>query len=358
MLSMYPVLGMYLSELRAFLRCASCRFAALYFVPFYAGLVQAGRDTVGYALLSALFWFAYSLSIEVTNRLTDRVEDEVNRPERTQLCAQVGWQWLRRIEVVGWCTVVVFDMLWLRMDFNIVLVALLAAGFAFGIGYSRGPRFARARYIGLVVLNLVFGGVFLLGWAAAAPFAQPDGPPWRQLASFAPLAVIVGVFVVTLAGIKDITDRCGDLTVGYSSPFVDMLERQQAAWLKAIITTPFLLVLGFTLGGLLPLRLLALLTFAPLSALVVDAVLHADTTREQMVVRELFYNYWFIFSSTALLLFIPRAALLYAAIGALVYWTITTRWLHWVQPVTIMDIKHLVHTVAMRDRPRPASPNV
>jgi 4-hydroxybenzoate polyprenyltransferase len=353
-LGAHPPVAARLGSLRSFLRCASCRFAALYFVPFFAGVVQAGRGTVGRALLGAVFWLAYSISIEVTNRLTDRVEDEVNRPERTQFCIDVGWRSLQRVEIAGWCVVLAIDCLWLWLNPSVVLAVLLVAGLAVGIGYSRGPRLARMRYVGLAVLNLVFGGVFLLGWAAGSSFSGRGELAWRHLAAFGPLAVIVGVFVVALAGIKDITDRGGDLAVGYRSHFVDILDRERTTLLRGLAGLPFLLVLAFALWRLLPLREVTLLMFAPLSALVLDAVSHAETARDRMVVRELFYAYWLVFSSAALLLFVPRVSLGLAVAGALLYWSIATRWLHWAQSVTIAEIRGLVRQAAGRER-RPAA---
>ncbi|HEY2283059.1 MAG TPA: UbiA family prenyltransferase [Solirubrobacteraceae bacterium] len=332
---------------RSLLRCASCRFAALYFVPFFAGLVLTGGDTILGALLAAAFSLAFSTSVEVTNRLTDRVEDAVNRPERTALCERVGWQRLQAFEVASWCTVAGLGVLWLCLNPSPLLAGLLLAGAVFGVGYSRGPRLARARYAGLVVLNLTFGGVFVLGWAAGTSFR--DAPAWHQLASFAPLAVVVGVFVVTLAGIKDITDRHGDLSVGYRSPFVDILDRRRSNWLMALAAAPFALVCLFTLAGLLAPRLLALVAFAPSSVLVVEAALNANTPHERLVVREIFYRYWFIFSSASLLLFTPRPDLLIAIAGAWLYWIMATRWLHWTPSVTFTDIKALWTPMTRRD---------
>src|SRR6185436_5876673 len=51
---------------RAFLQCASCRFAALYAVPFCAGLAAAGSPRAATALLGAGFWLVLTLAIEVT----------------------------------------------------------------------------------------------------------------------------------------------------------------------------------------------------------------------------------------------------------------------------------------------------
>lgn len=343
-------------NLRAFLRGTSVRFVALYFVPFYAGMALAGKGTLGYAALGVLYWLVFSFGIEATNRLTDRSEDEVNRPERTQMCAQVGWRTIQRVEIVSWCGVVAFNVLWLYLNSNVLLAVLAVGGVVAGIGYSRGPRLSRARYIGFVLLNLVFAGVFMFGWAAGAPFSRAGGPDWHQLTSFAPVAVIVSSFVVSFAGIKDLTDRRGDLAIGYRSPFVDMLERGQTGWLKAIACIPFAFTLIFTVAGLLPLRFIVLLAFVPVSVVVVETILRAQEPRERMVVREIFYNYWFAFSSAALLLLIPRLDLLLAVGVSFAYWVLATRWLHWVEFVTIAEFKRLMYTVTTRRRPGPAQP--
>jgi 4-hydroxybenzoate polyprenyltransferase len=341
---------------RSLLRCASCRYAALYFVPVYAGLTLAGRGTIVSMLLAGIFCFMFSVSVEVTNRLTDRAEDTINRPERTALCAKVGWHRLQVVEVAGWCAVVVLDALWLYLNPSPIFAGLLLSSAVFGVGYSRGLRLVRVRYIGLVVLNLAFGGVFVLGWAAGTVFIHGATRHWDQLASFAPLAVVVGIFVVTLAGIKDITDRDGDLSVGYRSPFVDLLERRKSSWLKALAAAPFVLICAFTLTGLLPLRLFALVAFAPCSALLVKAVLNVNTPHTRLVVRELFYRYWFVFSSASLLLFIPRLALVLATIGATLYWVIATQWLHWTPPVTMTEFRDLLGASGSRHSPRPMPP--
>jgi 4-hydroxybenzoate polyprenyltransferase len=338
----------YLSNIRALLRCTSCRFAAIYFVPFYAGLIQAGRKTVTLGLLGAVFCFVFSLSVEATNRLTDRIEDEVNHPDRTQLCARVGWQRLRSTELVGWLIVGVLDGLWLSINENIVLAVLLVTGFVIGISYSRGLRLARIRYIGIIVLNLVFADAFLQGWATS--FSRSDDRSWQQLLAFVPLAIIIGVFVMGLAGIKDLTDRHGDLIAGYNSHFAEMVERQRTTALKVVSVVPFFLLLSFILLGWLSVRLLGLLVFAPFSMLMVEVLRYSHAPRELMVIRELFYTYWLVFSSVALLLFTPRVTLLCAFVGALFYWTIATRWFHWVQPIKRSDIKRLVYVATRHSK--------
>jgi 4-hydroxybenzoate polyprenyltransferase len=321
----------------AFLKCASCRFAALYFVPFAGGLVWTGRGTLGYIALGALFWIVHSLGIEVTNRLSDRNEDEINRPERTRLCECVGWHELRLVQLFLWCAVLAIDVAWLVLAGNLLFGLLLALSFCIGVAYSRGPRLARTRYIGLLTFNLVFCGIFIMGWSVGNPFSRSSSVWLNQLASFGPLLVIVGLFIVTLIGVKDLTDRAGDLHIGYQSLFVDLLERRRTTVMRCMVACPFVLILASVSLGMLPARLAALIGFAPISAIVVEAIPHAQTRTDRLLVREVFYHYWLVFSSASLLLLLPGKALALAVAGASCYWVITSRWLHWSERLRISD---------------------
>jgi 4-hydroxybenzoate polyprenyltransferase len=205
----------------------------------------------------------------------------------------------------------------------------LAASVGLGLVYSRGIRLSRSRAFAPLTLNLLFGGSFLLGWSAGNPLRQSGDYAWSQFLMFLPLLVVVGLFVLALAGIKDITDREGDVRVGYRSLFVDLVERPSSALIVGVASMPFLGLLAFVLGGLLPARLLLLMALAPVSAIIVSATRRAHTGSEKLLIREAFYGYWLAFSSAALLLFLPSAALA-AAIGATAaYWACATRWLHW-----------------------------
>jgi 4-hydroxybenzoate polyprenyltransferase len=334
----------------SFLKCASCRFATLYFVPFFAGLAFARRDTLGYAGLGALFWIIHTMAIEVTNRLSDRREDELNRPERTALCASVGWTTLETLELGLWCAVLLIDVAWLILAGNLEFAVLLALGVGVGISYSRGLRLARTRYIGLLVLNLVFSGTFIMGWSVGNPFSQPTHIWLKQMASFTPILVIVGVFIVTLIGVKDLTDRAGDLRVGYHSPFVDLVERRHAIFIWCLIGCPFVLIIACLLLGLVPARMLALVGFVPVSAILAEAVRHARTPAESLIVREVFYSYWLAFCSSGLLLFLPGKALALAIAGAISYWILTTQWLHWGERIHLIDLIQIIRISGVRGK--------
>jgi 4-hydroxybenzoate polyprenyltransferase len=311
--------------------------------------VQGGQFTAGYVALGAAYWILLSLGIEVTNRLADRREDAINRPERTALCGIVGWSRLKSIQYVIWCTVFVLDLVWILVAGNLLLVGLLASSFGLGVVYSRGPRLSRKRFFSFITLNLLFGGAFLLGWSIGDPLGPPGHSGWDQFMTFLPLLVTVGLFILALIGIKDITDSLGDTQIGYRSLFVDLVERRSSLMLGLVAGVPFFALLVFVSVDLLPMRMLILVTFVPVSAIVVSAARSAHTKLETMLVREAFYGYWLIYSSSALLLLLPHTALAGAIVAAVAYWMLTTRWLHWGRPLSRADLLRIVQ-IAIRRR--------
>ncbi|HKG03497.1 MAG TPA: UbiA family prenyltransferase [Conexibacter sp.] len=331
-------------NLRALLQCASCRFGALYYVPFCAGMAAAGTLSLATALLGAAFWLTLGMAIEVTNRLADRVEDAVNRPERTALCETVGWELLARVQLLLWGLVVVATAVWVALAPNALLLLLLVSGAGFGLAYSRGPRLARHRALVFVVLSGTFVGPFCLGVAAGDPLAGTASTAgFAQLGEFVPLFWVLTLFISSLAGIKDITDRAGDEAIGYRSAFVAFAERHGTAALTALAAVPFAALVGFVAAGQLPARALALLVFLPLSAGVALAVRGAhDRPADQLLVREALYDHWLAFTTATLLVCFPSLGLLAALAGAWLWWLVASRWLHWGAPLRLADLPRVV----------------
>lgn len=295
-------------------------------MPFFAALVHTGHATVAYAVFGAFFWLVTSSAIEVTNRLSDRCEDEINRPERTALCDTFGWGRLERAERALWGTLLLVDLAWVAFDGNVALGILLGASLALGFAYSRGPRLARRSALSLLTLSLLFGGAFLIGWAAGDPLSAQG---WRLLETGLPFICIIGLFIVAFAGIKDITDTAGDARVDYHSWFVRFVESGGSSSATALALVPFGALIPLVAVGLLPTSLLALLCFAPVSSRLALAVGDAHDAQERMLVREAFYVYWLLLSSASMLLFLPRWEMLVAVVAGGLYWGLTTRFLHW-----------------------------
>ena len=346
-------------RLRALLQCASCRFGALYYAPFCAGMAAAGTLTVLTAPLGAAFWLTLGLAIEVTNRLADRTEDAVNRPERTALCALVGWRSLARIQLGLWGAVVAATGAWLALAPNALLLLLIVSGAGFGVTYSRGPRLARHRALVLVVLSGTFVGPFCLGFAAGDPLGAASDAGFSQLGEFVPLFWVLTFFISSLAGIKDITDRPGDEAIGYRSAFVAFAERHGTAALTALAAVPFVALTAFAATGLLPARALALLAFLPASVAVALAVRGADDRpADQLLVREALYHHWLSFTTATLLVLYPSAGLAAALAGGWLWWIAASRLLHWSAPLRLADLPRvaaLTWTGSRARRPLPAS---
>jgi 4-hydroxybenzoate polyprenyltransferase len=339
-------------QLRTLFRCASCRFVVFYYVPFFAGLIESNHLTAFTITFGFFFWLVQSLATEVTNRLADRVEDEVNRPERTALCAAFGWERLRALEWALWGTMAIMSGIWLAVDGNVGLALMLVGCILVGIGYSRGPRLSRSRAFAFLMINVVFGGSYFVGWMAGDP---TGALAWQQLESFFPLLVVVGLFILVLAGIKDITDEAGDREVGYRSPFVEVVNGRASAipWLLAL--APSATTALFVLTGLLPLRLAVLLIFAPVSLALMTAAARAQTVSDRLIVREAFYNYWLIYSSTALLAFAPSWEMMAAITGSAALWLGATYFLHWGDGLGRADLRHLLRLSRASQRSVPAS---
>lgn len=329
-----------MGQVRDVLRCGSCRFAALYFIPFCGGLAAAGDVRVAPLLLAAAGWIVLTLAIELTNRLADRVEDAINRPERTRLCAGVGWRRLARLQLALWAVVAAAAAAWVALAPGWLLVALLAAGAGAGAGYSRGPRLARRRLLVFVMLSGTFVGPFCLGWVAGSPGAGLGA--FARLGRFSPLFWVATLFICSLAGIKDVTDRRGDEAIGYRSAFLALADRHSRAVLALLVSVPYAALAGFVAAGSLPPRMLALAATLPLSLALGLAVRGAGASAQRgLLVREALYGHWLAFTSLALLARYPSAALLAALAGAWTYWLLAGRHLHWTAPLRRADLRRL-----------------
>jgi 4-hydroxybenzoate polyprenyltransferase len=342
-------------RLRALLQCGSCRFGALYYVPFCGGMAAAGTLDALTALLGAAFWLMLGLAIEVTNRLSDRAEDAVNRPERTALCELAGWRTLARAQLALWGLVLAVALLWVALNPNALLVLLLLSGAGFGVAYSRGPRLARHRALVFVVLSGTFVGPFCLGFAAGDPRGATSDATFAGLGPFVPLFWVMTFFISSLAGVKDVTDRAGDEAIGYRSAFVAFAERHGTAALTALTAVPFAALAAFVAAGSLPARALALLAFLPLSAAIALAVRGAhDRPADQLLVREALYHHWLAFTSAAVLALFPGTALLAALAGAWSWWIAASHLLHWSAPLRLADLPRVAALAAAGRTGRPA----
>jgi 4-hydroxybenzoate polyprenyltransferase len=310
----------------ALLRCTSCRFTAIYFVPFFGALAERGLGTVLWGAFGCLLWFAHSTGTEAVNRLSDRTEDAINRPERTALCERVGFDRLRAVAVLAWAVVGVLDVGALAARRSVTLAVLLLLGAIAAVGYSYGLRLGRRGYVSLFVLTFPFGGTFLIGWALAHPVL--DGPATRDLLLLAgPLLLVGGFSIAMLAGVKDMTDVTGDVAAGYRSVWVEFVRTHRGWAVFAVVTWPYLLLAA--LAATVAPRYWPMFALAPVVLVLALCITRSRTASEHMAVRELLYLYWLAMECVGLWCYAPRPETAAAALAAAAWWLFATRFLHW-----------------------------
>lgn len=329
----------------ALLRCGSCRFAVLYFLPAYAAMTRDGLSGWAWVLAAAVYWWLLSLGTELTNRLGDRTEDEVNRPERTALCHVVGFATLAWVAVLAWIAVFVGDILWVAVVPSLGLAVLLFCAGFFGIAYTYGPRLKRSRYLSLAVLTFPFCGTFLVGWALGGPEASTDRTH-DLLSSVLPFCVFLGLTIGSLAGIKDVTDIEGDARVGYESAWVRLVRSNPAGVVGALLAIPSVVLLVAVAAGLLPPSMAWLVLAFPCSWFVAMIGKGAVTPQAAGAARELAYTYWLAFLSAALLVYAPSRDLAVAVVVGVAYWFVTSRWLHWSTGLSLQKTRVLAATAS------------
>jgi 4-hydroxybenzoate polyprenyltransferase len=307
----------------AFVKVSSIRFMAFYFVAFYGAIEVSGAGAVRVAALGALLWCVSCAGIELTNRYADRVEDEINRPERTALCKLVGYTTIGKAAFGIQAALLVLYLAWFAAARKVDLFAVQMASWLLGWGYSVGPRLKARRYGVLVALSCTFVLPFLFGFAVRGRLVE---------APLAPLCV--PAFVISLSGVKDITDVAGDAERGYRSLFVDLAERRSGRALLALLASPYLLIAVLVLAGAAPARFLSLLLLAPGSLLFAVLVRGGRGPEETASVRESLYHFWFVFLAATMALLCPTKGLLAALASAAVFWVVATRKLHWATGLT------------------------
>lgn len=303
-------------------RSCSVRFTAYYWVGWAVGLAVNDRLDVAWALLGVPLWLAYCVGTEAVNRIADRTEDAVNRPERTALCEEFGWRRLTAVAVASWAVFVSIGaaLTWSHPGFALPAILLVDMGVA--LGYSIGPAFKRHRILSLLALTAPVTTPLVTGWAV-------HGTVDTLLSPVLPAVAVQAAFSLGLAGIKDITDVAGDREIGYASLWLALIRLWRPAAVYGLIGAPFLLLTAAVVTGVLPVVALAALPLAVVSALVVTAASRAATPAGREAAREVMHQYTFGFLAVALVACVPTPSALVAAVVAAAYWALASKTLHW-----------------------------
>jgi 4-hydroxybenzoate polyprenyltransferase len=205
----------------AFLMCTSACFVATYYLPYLIGLTAAHALHPPALLGGLVFFAALSTAVEALNRISDRQEDEVNRPGRTHLCHLVGYDRLAgaaRVALVA----AVASALWMGLRAGTPLAWLfLFLSLGVGVGYSFMPGgtkpLKRSRLLSPSLNAMPTVGPVLVGYTTAPTWAGDRTP------ELVAVALLLYLAILGIGGAKDVTDLRGDATIGYRSAYLDHL---------------------------------------------------------------------------------------------------------------------------------------
>jgi UbiA prenyltransferase family len=327
-----------LRDLSVWLRCGSCRFTAYYFLAFYAGLLLEGGGGWAWLAFGFVYWFAFSTATELTNRLSDRVEDEVNRPERTALCHRVGFDRIRRVTIALWTGILIADVAWLVAYPRPLLAALLAVAAIASVNYSFGVRAKRRYYLSPFIITFPFCGTFLTGWAV---YGSSD-----RLELAAVFAITLGGFIFALSTVKDLTDVTGDFRVRFEGIVPWLVREGLNELIAAVMFAPFIFLLAMVSLDLLPERFLWLAAFMPAAIGSSVWIRRAANSEERAALREFVYHYWLALLCVAVLILVPTAEMAAVSVGAAAYWALTSRYMHWHNGITVAKVRLLLNLLS------------
>lgn len=341
-----------MSRTAALLRATSVRFTSLYFLPFYAALSAAGQARWEWVVMGAGYWFAHSVGTETLNRLADRREDEVNRPERTALCQHAGWENIRRAAVWSWVAVAVLDLAFLAMRPDPVLALFLVLGGLSSVNYSYGLRLSRNRFAAPFVLTFHFCGTFVIGWTLAQDHWSTE--VWKGFAEYPlPFFAVGFLTLLVLGGAKDLTDLAGDVSIGYHSAWVGVVRRHGSAVTTAMVWSTYVMVGLLVAVGLFPPRFLFWLLLLPVATALGRCLWRASSEQERSATREFFYQYWVLNLAVAVPLYSPHLSTVVGVVGGLAFWVFATQRVHWSPGVRRGTLRALVSLVGRGPRPDP-----
>jgi 4-hydroxybenzoate polyprenyltransferase len=329
------------NKLLAVLRVGSCRFAAFYFLSFQLALLRAGQNGIRWIVFGFFFWLLHCLGVELLNRYSDRVEDRINRPDRSRICEGIGYQRIRDASIVIWTILALVYATWLFWQPSRMLGLLLWTGLFAGVCYSILWRFKTKRLLSLGALTFPFGGPFLIGWIAGNRFQTAEFLR-EDLVRLVPFLLMVGSFACGHAGIKDITDIAGDRAIGYRSlwvSWISLVSHRRMILVLFSVSTWASLTTVFVAFGLLPTRYRYLLLLLPVSAALGVASARASTVLERAAVRETLYYYWFGFNALAMFLLVPNAGSAGRVVLAVLYWIVASRYFHWTDGLTLEKLR-------------------
>jgi len=203
------------------------RYLALTLPPFaVAELWSPGHDR-RYLALGVFQILLLRAVSSLSNCASDQAEDARDHQRRVGFCEELGYPTLPRlVRVAVFIYVAILLCLVLVVRITGVAIALWVAFLMLKLAYSYGPRLKPRRFSATVLLGSLSAGMFTVGWFGCEL-------TWSH--SAACVAFLLWAVGSCLCGSKDAPNLEGDADVGYRSPFIRVVEREQPLAVTAVI---------------------------------------------------------------------------------------------------------------------------
>jgi 4-hydroxybenzoate polyprenyltransferase len=306
------------------LRLARLRMLVNKTTPFLVGVLASKHGGATYFVLGFFSLLCFQVVTSISNCVSDRVEDTIDCPERSQLCEAVGHRVL--LGVVGVTTVLYLSLAGYGLAINVppATVAVGLAGLIISFAYS----FMRLKTHPLGPPGLLGAMSAVCLWAGWHGPGTDPGLLTGDAAAILPSVLTLWLLGATLCGSKDAPNLEGDAAVGYESVYVKIVKgRRPFVRVLSIVSLPYLFVVCCVSTGYTPPYLWIVLLY-PMAIAFAKALVGVQGQDDGEVMRELGYLYWQIFMSAVLLALYPTAQTGVILVGSIAWWFASSCWLH------------------------------
>lgn len=318
------------------LKISSVRFTIYYFISFVAAIDHVFPLNLENVVVALTYWFFFCIGTELFNRCADVEEDKINNPIRTNLCESFGYRRLYVIAHISYLFVLMIGF-WCYFSYQEVGILVVTAlnifvgyNYSFGFRYKSKPRFVYIPLLSTVALP------YLTGMAVAGHY------------QLSPAFIFSLVFVLTIVGMKDITDEKGDAEVGYISFFMQFIKSGK---LKLILwmSMPYLYMTAhiaitkeYLYIGLMPVSLISYLLFIAIR-------LAGQGKVDRFVARELMYHSWVFVLIYSYFLELRSLSSFTMFVVSILLWLGASQFTHWYS-LTKKDLKGLYEVLFSEKR--------
>jgi hypothetical protein len=270
--------------------------------------VYAGTGT-----LALLIW---NWQLSASNRVIDAAADHSIYPDRSTLLQVIRPDTLgHAVTTVRFIYLSIAVLAWALGVLAWYIAAGLTVMLLLSFTYSGGPQIKSTRFAGPTAIGVAPAMMYGLGVFGEDPHMRVSPAATHALASMihaVPLALF-GLSVAMCAS-KDLLKSPADLS--YHSMYHTLVESNQGfVRAVALLTSPFIVILGLLAGGVVPLRFLLLVSIWPVAVCFARCLTKANRSSEKRTARKIGNIYWHCATGLILGLTFPRLTVAIIVLG-------------------------------------------